>query len=196
MNRLDQTVANAIRILAQTVQEICLRRNIEDACPTPLNRNQFLILNLLRTGRGFTVSEVARALQVTPPAVCRAVDRLESLDLVERRVRADDRRVHDVVLCPGGRELVDGFVAISARRQERTLSRFTTAEKEQLLELLRRFIDIALEGEEDTDVICLQCIDHDGENCVLPDHDTRCLRRRGIENGRVPAAQEGGSRTW
>ena len=179
MDRLDQSVANAVRVLAQTVQEICLRRNIEDACPTSLNRTQFMILNLLNVGRGFAVGEIARALQVTPPAVCRAVDRLEQLDLVERRVRASDRRTHDVVLLPAGQELVDGFVAISARRQQRTLARFDREEKEQLLDLLRRFIHLALEGEEDTEVICLQCIDRDGENCVLPDSDARCLRRRG-----------------
>ncbi len=164
MNQLDQSVANAIRVLAQTVQEICLRRNIEDACPTPLNRTQFMILNLLNVGRGFAVGEIARALQVTPPAVCRAVDRLEQLGLVERRVRATDRRTHDVVLLPAGQEIVDGFVAISARRQQRTLAQFDREEKEQLLNLLRRFVLLALEGEEDTEVICLQCIDRDGDN--------------------------------
>ena len=178
MNQLDQSVANAIRVLAQTVQEICLQRNIEDACPTPLNRTQFMILNLLNVGRGFAVGEIARALQVTPPAVCRAVDRLEQLRLVERRVRATDRRTHDVVLLPAGQEIVDGFVAISARRQQRTLAQFDQEEKEQLLNLLRRFVLLALEGEEDTDMICLQCIDRDGDNCVLPDSDTRCLGRR------------------
>ena len=89
-----------------------------------------------------------------------------------------DRRTHDVVLLPAGQEIVDGFVAISARRQQRTLAQFDMEEKEQLLDLLRRFVHSALEGEEDIEVICLQCIDRDGDNCVLPDPDTRCLRRR------------------
>jgi DNA-binding MarR family transcriptional regulator len=178
MEDLDLSVANAIRVLSQTVQEICLRRNIEEACPTPLNHSQFMILNLLCAGRNFSVGEIARVLQVTPPAICRAVDRLKQLDLVERRTRAEDHRTHDVVLLPAGSTLMDRFVAISVDRQERTLACFDRHEKEQLLALLRRLVLSALEGEKDTEVICLQCIDRGGEHCVLPDHDTRCLRRR------------------
>lgn len=177
MDELDKSVANAVRVMAQTVQEICLRRNIEDACPTPLNRTQFMILNLLCAGRDFAVGEIAKVLHVTPPAVCRAVDRLEVLDLVERRTRANDRRTHDVVLRPAGRELMDRFVSISSARQERTLGNFDRQEKECLLELLSRFVRIALADEPDTEAICLQCIDRNGDHCVLPDHDTCCLRR-------------------
>jgi len=181
---LDQSVANAVRVLAQTVQEICLRRNIADTCPTPLNRNQFMILNLLCAGRSFAVGEIARVLQVTSPAVCHAVDRLVELELVERRIRPADRRTHDVVLRPAGEALMERFVTISRARQERTLSHFTRAEKQALLDLTRRFIHITLEDEADTEAICLQCIDRGGEHCVLPERDTRCLRRKGHGNGR------------
>jgi DNA-binding MarR family transcriptional regulator len=178
VDELDKSVANAIRVMAQTVQEICLRRNIAEACPTPLNRTQFMILNLLCAGRTFAVGEIARVLQVTPPAVCRAVDRLEDLELVERRTRQTDRRTHDVLLLPGGEALMERFVEISGARQERTLACFERHEKEQFLDYLRRFVHTALADEPDTEMICLQCIDRGGEHCVLPDHDTRCLRRR------------------
>ncbi len=178
MEQLDQTVANTVRILAQTVQEVCLRDDMAAACHSPLTRNQFLILNLLGIDRDFAVGEIARILRVTPPAICRAVDKLEECGLAERRVRPSDHRTHDVVLQPAGRELVDRFVAISEERQARTLSHFDQTEKVQLLELLRRYIRIALENEKDTEAICLLCIDRSGASCALPGSATRCLRRR------------------
>lgn len=178
MEQLDQSLANAIRVLAQTVQEICLRRNMAEACPTHLTRNQFLILNLLRAERRFAVGEIARILQVTPPAICRAVDKLEELDMVRRHVRPSDRRTHDVLLRPGGWEILDRFIDISEQRQTRTLERFDHDEKKQLLTLLRRFIHTVLEEETDTESLCLLCIDRDGRNCALPERNRRCLRRR------------------
>ena len=177
MEQLDQALANSIRVLAQTVQEICLRRNMAEACPTHLTRNQFMILNLLRIERPFAVGEIARILHVTPPAICRAVDKLENLELVRRHVRPSDRRTHDVQLLPGGREIVDRFIAVSERRQLHNLEPFDHDEKEQLLMLLRRLIHTALEDETDTESICLLCIDRNGGNCALPESDTRCLRR-------------------
>jgi len=177
VEQLDQALANTIRVLAQTVQEICLRRNMDEACPTHLTSNQFLILNLLRMKRRFAVGEIARILQVTPPAICRAVDKLEELDLARRRVRPSDRRTHDVVLRPAGREIMDRFITVSERRQARSLACFDHVEKELLVTLLRRLIHTTLEDEKDTKAICLLCIDRDGDNCALPESDTRCLRR-------------------
>ncbi len=178
MEQLDQAVADAIRILAQSVQDISLRGSIEQACPTRLTRNQFLILNLLNANGSFPIGEIATILDISSPAASKNVDRLEQLALVRRRRRQADRRVHDVDLLPAGAAVVERFVAITVGKHEALLSRFTEAEKTQLLDLLRRVVLLTLAGEERTDAICLQCWSRRGEDCILRDLPGGCLHNR------------------
>jgi len=179
----DQAIAIAVRVLGQIVHEIWLTRDIETACPTHLTRNQFMILNLLTARPGFVVGEIAHVLRVTPPAVCRAVDQLEALELVERRTRVRDRRTHEVMLRPAGHSIVARFCDVSSARFEEALDGFNADEKQTLLKLLRRLVHNSVENESDTDIICLQCFDRSGRHCVLPESDDRCLRRREKQPG-------------
>ena len=179
MERLDQAVADAIRILAQSVQDIGLRSCIDEACQTPLTRNQFLILNLLDANGAFPIGEIATVLAISSPAASKNVDRLEQLGLVRRHRRTADRRVHDVSLLPSGAAIVGRFATIAAARSEATLSRFTQEEKAQLLDLLRRVVLLTLEDEEDTGAICLQCYSRHGEDCIIRDRQGDCLRALG-----------------
>lgn len=178
MEKLDQSVVDSIRILAQSVQDINLRSCIELSCPTRLTRNQFLILNLLRTNDGFPIGEIAAILDISSPAASKNIDRLEKLGFVHRRLRKTDRRVHDVVLLPAGGAVVDRFVAITAERQLRMLNSFTNEEKEQLLGFLRRIVSLTLAGEERTDAICLQCYCRSGEDCIIREQTGDCPRER------------------
>ncbi len=74
MERLDQNVADTIRILAQSVQDISLRSCIEEACPTRLTRNQFLILNLLNANGAFPIGEIAGILDISSPRARTSTD--------------------------------------------------------------------------------------------------------------------------
>ncbi|MCP4572849.1 MAG: MarR family transcriptional regulator [bacterium] len=177
MDTLDRTTANAVRVLAQTFQEICLPRVLESACDEPLSRNQIMVLNLLGKRDRFPVSAIARLLAITPPAATKIVDRLEILGLAERRSRPGDRRVAEVALRDEGRTLLKRIGAGLGDRQARVLSRFSDEEKTRLHELVRKYVRITLAEEDDTEVICLQCFNRVGEDCVLEDRDTRCLRR-------------------
>ncbi len=177
MNRKDRSIANTIRVLGQTVQEICVPRMIDEASDHPLSRNQFLTLNLLSKRDGFSVGEIARILSITPPAATKIVFRLEQLDLAERRSRPGDRRVVDITLRDEGRAFLKRFDKCLRIRQSHILAQFTTEEKTQLLELVRRYVRAALAEETDTEVICLQCFNRVGEDCVLEDRDDRCLRK-------------------
>ncbi|HPF70233.1 MAG TPA: MarR family transcriptional regulator [Candidatus Krumholzibacteria bacterium] len=178
MERLDQNVADAIRILAQSVQDIGLRSCIDEACPTRLTRNQFLILNLLNANGAFPIGEIAGVLDISSPAASKNVDRLESLGLVRRLRRAADRRVHDVELLPAGAAIVARFVAVATARNEALLARFSEGEKTQLYDLLRRVVLMTLENEKNIDAICLQCWSRRGQECILRDRPDGCLHDR------------------
>jgi DNA-binding MarR family transcriptional regulator len=178
MEHLDQSVADAIRIFAQSVQDISLRSCIEQACPMRLTRNQFLILNLLSANGAFPIGEIATTLDISSPAASKNIDRLEQLGLVRRERRAADRRVHDVALLPAGAAIVESFVDIAAARHEAILSRFTREEKEQLLDLLGRVVLLTLAGEDRIEAICLQCYSRRGEDCIIRELQGDCLRNR------------------
>ena len=178
MDRLDQSVADAIRIVAQSVQDISMRGSIEQACTTRLTRNQFLILNLLHANDAFPIGEIAVILEISSPAASKNVDRLEQLGLVQRRRRAADRRVHDVQLLPAGAEIVDRFVTIAEEKHRKLLERFSAEEKERLLDLLRRIALLTLAGEEQTDAICLQCYIRRADDCILRDLYGGCPHER------------------
>lgn len=175
MEQIDRSTANAIRLVAQTVQEYSLPRMFESACEHHLSRNQVMTLNLLRSGRGISVSEIARVLEVTPPAASKIVERLTSLGYARRRARHGDRRVSEVVIGDGGRALLEQFAELTDLHNERTLAHFTAEEKRLLAELLHRYLRIALADLPQTEPLCLQCFDRRDEECLLAESAENCL---------------------
>ncbi|MCX2932791.1 MarR family winged helix-turn-helix transcriptional regulator [Mycobacterium sp. CVI_P3] len=61
------------------------------------------VLGALRSGDGFTMSEISAAMAIPPPTLTRIVDRLVDSGLVVRRVDATDRRRVLVYLSARGR---------------------------------------------------------------------------------------------
>ena len=175
MERLDESVADTIRVLAQSVQDLGWRVCLEGACPTPLTRNQFLILNLLDARGARPIGEIASLLDISSPAASKNIDRLQQLGMVERRHRPTDRRVHEVAIQAEGRDVVERFVTAASARDLQLLERFSQDEKELLLGLLRRVVHLALRAEKRLDAICLQCYRRHGEDCVVRDLVGECL---------------------
>lgn len=73
--------------------------------------------------------------------VSRQVTRLESLDLVERRQSAADRRINEVVVTPKGKAMTD---KIDAAREKLARSVFETWDEhdvDELVRLMRKFAD-------------------------------------------------------
>jgi len=178
MQQLDQSVADAIRILAHSFRDVSLKSAIDQACPTPLSRNQFLILNLLNSNGPLAVGRIAQVLEISSAAVSKIVDKLAEKDLVCRRLQPADRRVHEIELLPAGFVIVERFISIVSRRHEAFMDHFTETEKASLVDLLQRFTLLVLADEEHTDAICLQCWSKPGTDCILKDLPGGCLRRR------------------
>jgi DNA-binding MarR family transcriptional regulator len=86
------------------------------------------------------MSDLAAHLRVDPSTVTRTLQRMEAADLAKRVPDDDDGRVVKVRLTEEGRRL-HGIVA--GRRAEiinAVFQRFAAADREQLVELLERFI--------------------------------------------------------
>jgi len=78
-----------------------------------------------------------------------------------------DRRRQTISLQSAGNEILARYDHLMAQRQTKLLGHFTVAEKEQLLDLLRRVIQCTLADDLDTDVVCIQCAGECGDECVL-----------------------------
>ena len=174
---LDRILRENIRIMAQVVTEICQRNTRIQVHDQPMSRNQYYILNILTRSGEHPIGELARILDISTAATSKNIDRLESRGLVARRVSAADRRTTVVRLQPAGKAVVDEFDRVTAEKQKPMLESFTEEEKILLLDFLRRVVRYTLAGENQSDLICLQCGGACGNACAVANTEGICLNR-------------------
>lgn len=164
---IDSILRENIRIMAQVITEVCQRNTRKQVCPAPLSRNQYYILNILATSGEFLISDLARILDISPAAISKNVDRMEQMELVQRRARPGDRRALEVVLLPAGRSIVEEFDRVTADKQVALMAQFTPDEKIVLLDMLKRIVRFTVDPRLKTELICLQCGGACGPECVV-----------------------------
>jgi DNA-binding MarR family transcriptional regulator len=102
-----------------------------------LTPGRFGMLVLIEANPGVTQSELARAVGLDRSTMVALVDQLENRELVARR-RGEDRRTNGLWLTPAGRALLRKMKRRVAAHEARVAARFTPAERERLLDALRR----------------------------------------------------------
>lgn len=108
---------------------------------------QFTILRLLKaSGGGCTVSQVAKALQVTLSAITPLSDRLVASGLVQRTRDVDDRRVVRLELTPKGLATVSELESIKRDTIAKYVSPLSDDELSALISVLGKIAG-ALEEE-------------------------------------------------
>lgn len=107
---------------------------------------QFTIMRLLKLSGGCTVSQVAKALQVTPSAVTTLSDRLVSAGLVQRTRDLGDRRVVRLELTPKGLATTAELEAVKRDTIAKYASALTDDEMRALIRVLGK-IAASLEEE-------------------------------------------------
>ena len=167
MGNLDKELSENIRIMAMVVGDICHRSTLQKASPVDLTRNQFTILKVLSTDGDFQISDLARLLDISNAAISKNIDRLEQLAMVARQAKPDDRRSLELILLEEGFEVLNEFDRILGEKQKHLMEQFSDQEKVSLLDMMKRVITFTLAGEQDTEVICLQCRGNCGDSCVI-----------------------------
>lgn len=101
---------------------------------------------LRRAGEPFRLSpaQLVRVTMVTSGTLSNRLDLLEERQLVERRRNPDDGRGVLVHMTDEGRELVDRAMIALVELEENQLGALERAERDQLIELLRRLGDAIL----------------------------------------------------
>jgi len=96
---------------------------------------------LLRLARGArSQGEIAKTLLVSTGTMTNQLDKLEAAGLVVRLPDPADRRGKVVEMTPKGRETLDNYVCVQAKRERQLLGQLSLDEKKQLNKLLRQLL--------------------------------------------------------
>jgi len=106
--------------------------------PSGLGASDFAILELLLHRGEQPVNAIGRRVDLTSGAITSAVDRLEAQGLVVRSADAEDRRTRIVSLTPKGAARIRKVFAVHKRTIEGVTSSLTKAERETLIDLIKK----------------------------------------------------------
>jgi DNA-binding MarR family transcriptional regulator len=103
-----------------------------------LNKLEFTILILLQANEELTPKRLSTVLNIAAPNLTLILDRLEKGDLLTRIQSARDRRMQLVRLSEAGQVMATKLTSVSLSMEENIWKHLTSAEKQILLELLRK----------------------------------------------------------
>ncbi|MBS99126.1 MAG: MarR family transcriptional regulator [Oceanospirillaceae bacterium] len=98
----------------------------------------FGVLVIVKENPGLTQTAVAQALGNDRSAMVAAVDKLEKMELIERRPSAKDRRSYALYLTQNGEGFCDRLIGRVIDQEEDLYSRLKEGEKEWLIDVLTR----------------------------------------------------------
>ena len=113
---------------------------VKDELPE-LGFTHLLGLKVLAERSPCTANELAHALEQTPSAITRLLDRLEALGAVKREPHALDRRALQIVMTEQGHALLQRLMRHGDRVMQFALRDLSPAESAQLTQLLTRVRD-------------------------------------------------------
>ena len=107
----------------------------------PLDRALFPLLVVIDKFGPIGVVDLADRVGRDYTTVSRQVAKLESLDLVERRADAKDRRIRQTSISPKGKAMTQALDAARERLGRRFLKSWDPREVDNLVRLMRKFAD-------------------------------------------------------
>jgi DNA-binding MarR family transcriptional regulator len=99
------------------------------------------ILRRLMQSPGISQRELATALGMHTSRLVAVLDEMESLGLLIREAKAEDRRTYSLQVTPKGKETMDQIAAISQQHNEALCAALNEEERAVLVGLLQRIAD-------------------------------------------------------
>jgi DNA-binding MarR family transcriptional regulator len=103
----------------------------------------FALLNVLGAREGTIQQQLSSDMGIDPSAMVKVINELETAGLAQRRRRPNDRRAWEVVITPKGRRTLERARRLASEVEDEVLCGLTTADRRQLLTLLRRALESA-----------------------------------------------------
>jgi DNA-binding MarR family transcriptional regulator len=133
-----------------------------DVTPAPVQGLQFLLRH-----EACSVRDVARGLSTTYSAASQLTDRLVRKGLATRCENERDRRLSEICLTCEGRNLVEQVRALRLQGMSSILDRMDQTHRKALLENLKSFITVAIDGEQTALETCSHCGKEHQAECVV-----------------------------
>ncbi|MGO9935708.1 MAG: MarR family winged helix-turn-helix transcriptional regulator [Steroidobacteraceae bacterium] len=112
----------------------------------PLDRALFPLLVVIDRFGPIGVVDLADRVGRDYTTVSRQVAKLASLDLVERRVDAKDRRIRETAIAPKGKAMTEAVDAARERIGRRILKTWDPHEVAELVRLMRKFANAIIQS--------------------------------------------------
>jgi len=129
--------APTLGFLLHEVARLLRKRFEQNARGSGLTRAQWQLLAYLAQNEGINQSGLADLLEIEPITLCRIVDKLQVLGLVERRPDPSDRRVWLLHLTPAARPKLTLLHSLGVVTRGEALVGVSSADIEHLLKTLQ-----------------------------------------------------------
>ena len=174
VKQTTRQIAEYSRLLSQILYDVIEVNFIAELESGQLTKSQFTILKILSVSETSTVSEIADILRISRAAASKNVEKLVQGRLVKRRIIKDDRRVAEISLSGKGRALMQSYESVFFEKQSKALKKFSEEDKDQLLNLLSKYVLNILQQEKDIDLICMLCKESFINGCNLGKNINKC----------------------
>jgi MarR family transcriptional regulator for hemolysin len=123
--------------LLHEVARLLRRRFEQNARDSGLTRSQWQVLMYLAQNEGINQRGLAELLDVEPITLCRIVDKLQSLGLIERHPHPSDRRVWILRLTTAARPKLTEVRKFSDRTRSEAFAGVSDSDRQHLLKTLQ-----------------------------------------------------------
>ena len=134
---LDDLPGHYIRRLQQIAVGIFMDET-EDVNITPV---QFALLFAASKQAGLDQRTLAGKIGLDTSTIGAVVDRLESRELIERKVSPEDKRVRLLSVTPTGHTLLQSVIPAMLRAQERMLAPLPPSDRTQFMVMVKRIVE-------------------------------------------------------
>ncbi|MGA2364429.1 MAG: MarR family transcriptional regulator [Steroidobacteraceae bacterium] len=124
--------------LVRDVSRLSAKHFQRNARELELSLPQCKVLGHLSRNEGISQARLAELTETDPMTLVRTLDRMQQDGWIERRADPADRRAHQLFLREAAKPVLQRIWKIADQARNEVLAELSSAEREQLIELLER----------------------------------------------------------
>ena len=124
--------------LVRDVSRLSAKHFQRNARELELSLAQCKVLGHLSRNEGISQARLAELTETDPMTLVRTLDRMQQDGWIERRPDPSDRRAHQLFLREAAKPVLQRIWKIADQARHEVLAELSSAEREQLIELLER----------------------------------------------------------
>lgn len=123
------------------LQQIAVGIFMDETADVNVTPVQFALLFAASQQAGLDQRTLAGRIGLDTSTIGAVVDRLESRELIERKVSPDDKRVRLLSVTPAGKKLLQAVMPAMLRAQDRMLAPLPKADRSKFMAMVKRIVE-------------------------------------------------------